>query len=217
MEAIIDPISVEALEAELTNEKLARKSNNGSNLIYIITHQNSPLVMKEIGRLRELTFREAGGGTGKPIDIDEFRHIEKKIFAKANLGIEQKTLPSAPSNSTNGPSILFLPKLGGKEAINIEDIIYCKASNNYTEIILKGKIKKVISKTLKATESMLVDFPYFYRVHDSYLVNYRCIEEFRNEGEGGMLNLTEGHSVDISKRRKADFLLFLKSTGVKFN
>ena len=153
----------------------------------------------------------------KPIDIDEFRHIEKKIFAKANLGIEQKTLPSAPSNSTNGPSILFLPKLGGKEAINIEDIIYCKASNNYTEIILKGKIKKVISKTLKATESMLVDFPYFYRVHDSYLVNYRCIEEFRNEGEGGMLNLTEGHSVDISKRRKADFLLFLKSTGVKFN
>ncbi len=72
MEAIIDPISVTALEAELSPDKLVRESNNGSNLIFVITHQNAPLVMKEIGRLRELTFRAAGGGTGKPIDIDEY-------------------------------------------------------------------------------------------------------------------------------------------------
>ncbi len=77
MEAIIDPISVKDLEAELTPAKLVRQSNNGSNLIYIITHHNSPLVMKEIGRLRELTFREAGGGTGKAIDIDEYDYCEQ--------------------------------------------------------------------------------------------------------------------------------------------
>ena len=76
MESIIAPIPVEALEAELTNDKLVRRSNNGSNLIYIFTHHNSPLLMKEIGRLRELTFREAGGGTGKPIDIDEYDDCE---------------------------------------------------------------------------------------------------------------------------------------------
>lgn len=72
MEAIINPVPVHVLEAELTKEKLIRKSNNGSNLIYIITNHDSPMVMKEIGRLRELTFRAAGGGTGKPIDIDEY-------------------------------------------------------------------------------------------------------------------------------------------------
>ncbi|HWY11425.1 MAG TPA: GNAT family N-acetyltransferase [Bacteroidia bacterium] len=72
MQDIIGKIPREAILAELTHERYVRKTNNGSNEIYIITHQNSPNVMKEIGRLRELTFRHAGGGTGKEIDIDEF-------------------------------------------------------------------------------------------------------------------------------------------------
>ncbi len=72
MENIIDKISREALMAELTKERYVRKTNNGNNEIYIINHHNSPNVMKEIGRLREVTFRHAGGGTGKSIDIDEF-------------------------------------------------------------------------------------------------------------------------------------------------
>ena len=72
MEKIIEQVSVEALLDELTRERFVRKANNGNNEIYIITHHNSPNVMKEIGRLREVTFRHAGGGTGKEIDIDEF-------------------------------------------------------------------------------------------------------------------------------------------------
>lgn len=72
MQDIIGKIPREAILGELTRERYVRKTNNGNNEIYIITHQNSPNVMKEIGRLRELTFRHAGGGTGKEIDIDEF-------------------------------------------------------------------------------------------------------------------------------------------------
>lgn len=72
MQNIIDPVSKEALTAELSRERYIRKANNGNNEIYIITHHNAPNVMREIGRLRELTFRHAGGGTGKEIDIDEF-------------------------------------------------------------------------------------------------------------------------------------------------
>lgn len=72
MQNIIPPISKEALLDELTKDRYVRKTNNGTNEIYIITHHNSPHVMREIGRLRELTFRHAGGGTGKEIDIDEF-------------------------------------------------------------------------------------------------------------------------------------------------
>jgi hypothetical protein len=72
MQKIIDPISKEALLDELKNDRYVRKTNNGNNEIYIITHHNSPNVMREIGRLREVTFRHAGGGTGKEIDIDEF-------------------------------------------------------------------------------------------------------------------------------------------------
>lgn len=72
MENIIEQVSKEALLSELTKERYVRKTNNGNNEIYIITHHNSPNVMREIGRLREVTFRHAGGGTGKAIDIDEF-------------------------------------------------------------------------------------------------------------------------------------------------
>jgi hypothetical protein len=72
MQDIINKIPREAILAELTRERYVRKTNNGNNEIYIITHQNSPNVMKEIGRLREVTFRHAGGGTGKAIDIDEY-------------------------------------------------------------------------------------------------------------------------------------------------
>ncbi|MCC6369387.1 MAG: GNAT family N-acetyltransferase [Bacteroidia bacterium] len=72
MKNIIEQVSKEALMDELTRERYVRKTNNGSNEIYIITHHNSPNVMREIGRLREVTFRHAGGGTGLEIDIDEF-------------------------------------------------------------------------------------------------------------------------------------------------
>lgn len=72
METIIDKIPREALLKELNKNTYVRKVNNGDNEIYIITHYNSPNTMREIGRLREVTFRHAGGGTGKSIDIDEF-------------------------------------------------------------------------------------------------------------------------------------------------
>lgn len=69
---IIDPIPVELLEDELTPDKFLRNTNKGGNHIYIVDAHNSPNVMKEIGRLREIAFRNDGGGTGKACDIDEF-------------------------------------------------------------------------------------------------------------------------------------------------
>ena len=64
MQDIIAKIPREALLSELTKERYIRKTNNGDNEIYIITHHDSPNTMKEIGRLREVSFRHAGGGTG---------------------------------------------------------------------------------------------------------------------------------------------------------
>lgn len=69
---IIQPIDKELLKSELTPERQLRMTNKSNNEIYVITAHNSPNVMKEIGRLREIVFREAGGGTGKSMDIDEF-------------------------------------------------------------------------------------------------------------------------------------------------
>lgn len=72
MQDIINPIDRSLLKAELTKEKLLRKTNKSDNEIYIVTAHDSPNVMQEIGRLREIAFRYYGGGTGEPVDIDEF-------------------------------------------------------------------------------------------------------------------------------------------------
>lgn len=72
METIISPVDKSLLKAELTKDKFLRHTNKANNEIYIITHHNSPNVMLEIGRLREVAFRYYGGGTGKSTDIDEY-------------------------------------------------------------------------------------------------------------------------------------------------
>ena len=69
---IIPPVPKELLIQELTEDKFIRKTNFAGNEIYIFTQTDSPQLMKEIGRLREHTFRNAGGGTGSDVDIDEF-------------------------------------------------------------------------------------------------------------------------------------------------
>ena len=72
MEEIIQPIAKELLMAELTPERRLRITNKSNNEIYIVNAHNSPNTMREIGRLREIAFRTAGGGTGKEVDLDEF-------------------------------------------------------------------------------------------------------------------------------------------------
>ena len=73
---IIQPIAKEILKRELTPERQLRMTNKSHNEVYVITAHNAPNVMREIGRLREQAFREAGGGTGKDCDIDEFDTCE---------------------------------------------------------------------------------------------------------------------------------------------
>ena len=72
MEKIIAPVPVDILKSELTEDKRLRFTNKSHNEIYIVTWQNAPNVLREIGRLREIAFRAAGGGTGKALDLDEF-------------------------------------------------------------------------------------------------------------------------------------------------
>jgi hypothetical protein len=80
MKDIIAPVPVEAIMEELTEEKFFRKTNNGGNEIYVLTAHESPNIMREIGRLREISFRDSGGGTGLDCDIDEFDTRKENFF-----------------------------------------------------------------------------------------------------------------------------------------
>lgn len=76
-EAIIAPVDRSLLLKELSPERFLRYSNNGDNLVYLVNYHNAPNVVREIGRLRELTFRAAGGGTGQEMDLDDNDTCEK--------------------------------------------------------------------------------------------------------------------------------------------
>lgn len=76
MEAIIEPIDKNLIEQELSGGYFVRNTNKAGNHIYIVNHHNCPNVMLEIARLREVSFRASGGGTGKSMDIDDYDTCE---------------------------------------------------------------------------------------------------------------------------------------------
>ena len=77
MNPLINPVELSILKSELNEATFLRTTNNGSNHIYDVNIHNAPKTLREIGRLRELTFREAGGGTGLDCDLDELDTCEK--------------------------------------------------------------------------------------------------------------------------------------------
>lgn len=119
MKDILAPLPKKEIIAELTPEKLLRKTNKGGNEIYLITHHDSPAVMHEIGRLREITFRDAGGGTGKEIDIDDYDTAENPYRqlivwdpdSKEILGGYRYILGSEAPKDENGEVMLATSRL----------------------------------------------------------------------------------------------------------
>src|SRR5574344_1990263 len=114
MEEIIAPIDKEILKSELTEDRRLRLTNKSHNEIYIVTWQNAPNVVKEIGRLREIAFRAAGGGTGKSMDLDEYDVMEnpyKQLIvwnpeAEEILGGYRYILGTDVQNDSEGKPIL---------------------------------------------------------------------------------------------------------------
>ena len=113
---IIDPVPVELLKAELTKSKKLEDTNKGHNELYIVTWQDSPNVVTEIGRLRELTFRDAGGATGNALDLDEYDKMEnsyKQLIVwdpdnEAIIGGYRFIWPTHPGEF---PSVPFFPEV----------------------------------------------------------------------------------------------------------
>lgn len=80
MEKIIDPVSVDLLKAELTPDKKLCDTNKAGNEVYVVDCHDAPNVLQEIGRLREIAFRDSGGGTGKSVDLDEFDFEDDRLY-----------------------------------------------------------------------------------------------------------------------------------------
>ena len=77
---IIDPVDVALLKKELNQDTFLRRTTRGNNEIYVVNNENAPNVLREIGRLREVSFRAVGGGSGTECDLDHFDLDDKACF-----------------------------------------------------------------------------------------------------------------------------------------
>lgn len=143
----------------------------------------------------------------KPISIDELiKAVNYVTDIKIKEDSLEKNLLVSKTNTVAGK--ITIPQLDGFEVINTSDILFCKADDNYTEIHLNTKKKKVVSKTLKYFEDALLDSG-FARVHKSYLVNVNEIVKYV-KGKGGSVVLSNGKEIMVSASRKSELLSYFQ-------
>jgi two-component system LytT family response regulator len=141
----------------------------------------------------------------KPIDEDDLAEALKKL---EDISIENTNLMAGViENNLQQPvkkKKLTIPSGNELLFVNIEDIIRCHSDVNYTSIYKTDGQKIVVAKTLKEFEELLTDH-HFFRVHNSELINLGYIKSY-HKGKGGSVILTDGTELEVSTRRKDDFL-----------
>lgn len=140
----------------------------------------------------------------KPINIDELVKAVSYVLEikQKEDALEDKVL-RPKLKSVEGK--ITLPQQDGFQILNVKDILYCKADDNYTEIYLENK-KILVSKTLKYFEDALSDFA-FARIHKSYLVNMNEVVKYR-KGKGGSVVISNGKELLVSASKKKEFLAY---------
>lgn len=142
----------------------------------------------------------------KPINIDELiKSVSYVTEIKEKENALEDRILMSKLNKAEGK--ITLPQQDGFQVLNISEILYCKADDNYTEIYLENK-KLLVSKTLKYFEEALTDYP-FARIHKSYLVNVNEVIKYR-KGKGGSVIVSNGKELLVSASRKKQLLSYFE-------
>lgn len=143
----------------------------------------------------------------KPISIDELiKAVDYVVEVKSKENDLQNTVLIPKTN--NDTKKITIPTQDGFEVLEIRDILYCKADDNYTHIYLNNERKKLVSKTLKYFEEILKESS-FTRIHKSYLVNINYVVNYK-KGKGGSVILSNGKELSVSSSKKGALLAYFK-------
>lgn len=148
----------------------------------------------------------------KPVDALELKAAVQRCQQQTAERRQQKKLLDVllHNHQTNGhsPPTLALPTQDGYIFIQPADVLRCEANGGYTKFHLQGKETVLVSRTLGDYEAILNDH-HCYRVHDKHIVNLRFVKKYL-KGDGGQVVLADNSVVDVSRRRKDDFLKRMK-------
>lgn len=143
----------------------------------------------------------------KPVDTVEFYAAINKFMHQVDEETQATRIQSMLTNlrvTELGYERVALPTLAGFLYLPVREIVRCESDSMYTLVCTTDKRKQLISRTLKDCEHQLQDFD-FVRIHNSHLVSLRHVVEYLR-GEGGMVRMMDGSTLEISRRRKDEFL-----------
>lgn len=142
----------------------------------------------------------------KPIDEDDFKLAIDKLNSKMEANDFSKKVSALLSNISKNDiqKKITIPTTDGLEFVNVSNIIRCEADVNYTTIFTTDGKKIMVAKTLKSFENLLSNCN-FFRVHNSHLINLDFLKKY-TKGKGGYVTLIDNSTIEVSTRRKDDFL-----------
>lgn len=146
----------------------------------------------------------------KPIDINDLKVAIEKARKRITGNIAERIaqLGQNLKSNTFKNSRLAIPATDGLVFVNVDEIIYCEATGNYTNIHMDDGRKFVVSRTLKEYEDLLEGHD-FFRIHNSFLINLNSLKKYIR-GEGGQVVMSNNQTLDVSKAKKKSFLEKIK-------
>lgn len=187
-------------EPDLLFLDISMPKMNGFELLNVLTYKESDVIFTTAYDEYALEGFKQGAVhyLVKPIDaedlVESVQRVKKKRTEGKSSGINGMGLkPKIPISSLNGV-----------ELIEVDQIIRCESDGNYTTIVLHQR-KITVSKTLKEIEKQLVDFPFFFRLHNSHLVNLNQVVKYIR-GEGGSVILSNQEEIGVSRSKKMELL-----------
>ncbi|MDX2249779.1 MAG: LytTR family DNA-binding domain-containing protein [Bacteroidia bacterium] len=153
----------------------------------------------------------------KPVDIEELQQAAERVVEKhksGNNGNQSEQIDALIRNIRNiGQNFkrIVLPTTNGFTVVNPDEIIRCESDRNYTFIFLKDGRRILVSRTIKEYDEMLAEYN-FFRIHQSHLINLNYLKNY-TRGRGGYVELTDGTNIDVSARRKSEFLKRMSIEG----
>jgi len=163
------------------------------NLIFTTAHDEFALKAIKVSAIDYLL---------KPVDKDELLSAMKKIKKSENNSLLENKLQLLLNNLNDNNDKINISADGKVYLLDKEDVIMLKSDKSYTTIFLTSEQQIIVSKTLKEVEKKF-QFPEFFRVHNSYLINLNHVKEYL-KGLGGELIMTNGLTASISRNRKTE-------------
>jgi two-component system, LytTR family, response regulator len=205
---LIDTLKPEVLFLDIEMPRI-----NGFTLLKEIKHKNLEIIFTTaynhfaIDAIRLSAFDYLT----KPISIDALQSATQRLQASkfSNTNAQLEILNDALNNPKDQNKNIALPTTDGFEMVSIADMIHLESSSSYTKIYFNNNISFLVSKPLAEFEIMLKDYQ-FFRVHHGHLINLKYVKKYL-KNDGGQVVLKNDTTIEISRRKKDDFLKILKS------